>query len=46
MYVSKNQIVRRIRKAAQNYRANLVGKTFLFIYDNSYIEVMYLLWIM
>ena len=41
MYISKNQIVRRIRRAATNYKRYLVGKTFMFIYDKRYIEVMF-----
>ncbi len=34
MYISKNQIVRRIRKAAKNYKNYLVGRTFMFVYDD------------
>ena len=41
MYISKNQIVRRIRRAATNYKRYLVGKTFMFIYEKRYIEVMF-----
>ena len=41
MYISKNQIVRRIRKAAKNYKEYLVGRTFLFVYGDEYIEVMF-----
>lgn len=41
MYISKNQIVNRIRRAAKKYKNHLVGKTFLFVYENGYIEVMF-----
>ena len=41
MYISKNQIVPRIRQVAKKYREYLVGKTFMFVYDNQYIEVMF-----
>lgn len=41
MYISKNQLVNRIRRAARNYKDHLVGKTFLFVYENGYIEVMF-----
>lgn len=41
MYISKNQIVRRIRRAARSYREHLVGRTFMFVYDDKYIEVMF-----
>lgn len=41
MYISKNQLVNRIRNAAKKYKNHLVGKTFLFVYENGYIEVMF-----
>lgn len=41
MYISKNQLVNRIRRAAKKYKDYLVGKTFLFVYENGYIEVMF-----
>lgn len=41
MYISKNQIVRRIRKAAKNYKNYLVGRTFMFVYDDKCLEVMF-----
>lgn len=41
MYISKNQLVNRIRRAATKYKNYLVGKTFLFVYENGYIEVMF-----
>lgn len=41
MYISKNVIIRKIRRAAQNYKKHLVGKTFMFAYDNKYIEVIF-----
>ncbi|MCM1088543.1 MAG: PBECR4 domain-containing protein [Muribaculaceae bacterium] len=41
MYISKNQLVNRIKRAAAKYKQYLVGKTFLFVYENGYIEVMF-----
>lgn len=41
MYISKNQLVNRIRRAAKKYKNYLVGKTFLFVYEKGYIEVMF-----
>ena len=41
MHISKNTIVRRIRRAAQNYKQYLLGKTFMFVYDNRYVEIMF-----
>lgn len=41
MYISKNQLVNRIRRAAKEYKEHLVGKTFLFVYEKGYIEVMF-----
>lgn len=41
MYISNNQIVRRIRLAARNYKNHLVGKTFMFVYENTCLEVMF-----
>ena len=34
-------IVSEIIKAAQAYKQNLVGKTFLYVFDNKHIEVMF-----
>lgn len=39
--LSKADIVRSISSAASSYRQNLVGKTFLYIFDGRYIEVIY-----
>ncbi|MCI9174175.1 MAG: hypothetical protein HFH49_04390 [Lachnospiraceae bacterium] len=41
MYISKNIIIRKIRRAAQNYKEKLIGKTFIFVYDGKYIEVIF-----
>ena len=41
MRISKSTIVRRIRRAANNYKQHLLGKTFMFVYDNRYVEVMF-----
>lgn len=35
------QILSAIQKAANLYKNNLVGKTFLYVFDNRYIEVLY-----
>lgn len=35
------QIVQRIISAAQKYRDKLVGKSFLYVFDNRYIEVLF-----
>lgn len=37
----RKKIVKQICKAAQKYKQNLVGKTFLYIFNNNYIEVMF-----
>ena len=34
-------IVKKIIQAARVYKNNLVGKTFMYVFDNRYIEVMY-----
>ena len=34
-------IVKQINRAANAYRRNLVGKRFLYVFDNRYIEVIY-----
>ena len=34
-------IVKTIQTAAQMYKSNLVGKTFLYVFDGRYIEVIY-----
>lgn len=41
MYISKNQLVNRIRRAAKEYKEHLVGKTFLFVYEKGFMEVMF-----
>lgn len=41
MRISKSTIVSRIRRAARNYRQHLLGKTFMLVYDNRYVEVMF-----
>lgn len=35
------QIVQKIITAANLYKSNLVGKTYLYVFDNRYIEVVY-----
>ena len=37
----RNQIVQHIISAAQKYRDKLVGKSFLYVFDNRYIEVLF-----
>ena len=37
----REQIVREINKAAQLYKQHLVGKKFLYVFDERYIEVCY-----
>lgn len=37
----KIDTVRRICDAAKLYKANLVGKKYLYLFDNRYIEVIY-----
>ena len=37
----KKEIVKEIIKAAKAYKLHLVGKTFLYVFDNRYIEVIY-----
>lgn len=41
MYINKNTIVRRIRRAAYNYKIYLIGKTFLFVYGDNFIEIIF-----
>ena len=36
----KEHIVKEICKAAKLYKANLVGKRFLYVFDGRYIEVL------
>ena len=37
----REQNVREINKAAQLYKQHLVGKKFLYVFDERYIEVCY-----
>lgn len=37
----KIKTVRKICNAARLYKANLVGKKYLYFFDNRYIEVIY-----
>lgn len=39
--IDRQKIVSGIIKAAKSYKQNLVGKTFLYVFDNKYIEVMF-----
>lgn len=39
--IDRKNVVAEITKAAKNYKQNLVGKTFLYVFDNRYIEVMF-----
>jgi len=41
MYLDKRILVSRIEAAVQTYKQYLVGKTFMFIYGNSKIEVIF-----
>ena len=37
----RQQIVKAIIEAAELYKAKLVGRKFLYVFDNRYIEVIY-----
>ncbi len=39
--IDRQKIVSEIIKAAKSYKQNLVGKTFLYVFDNKHIEVMF-----
>lgn len=39
--MGKAQIIKRIHNAAKKYRDFFVGNTFLFVYENQYVEVMF-----
>lgn len=39
--MGKAQIIRRIHTAAEKYKEYLVGNTYMFVYENRYIEVMF-----
>ncbi len=39
--IDRKKIISEITKAAKDYKQNLVGKTFLYVFDNRYIEVMF-----
>lgn len=39
--IDKKNIVKSIKQAAQTYKAKLVGRTFLYVFDDRYIEVIY-----
>lgn len=39
--IDRQKIISEIIKAAKSYKQNLVGKTFLYVFDNKYIEVMF-----
>ncbi|MBQ8296489.1 MAG: hypothetical protein IJX77_01755 [Ruminococcus sp.] len=39
--IDKQKIVSEIKKAADAYKKNLVGKTFLYVFEGQYIEVMF-----
>lgn len=39
--MGKAQIIRRIHEAVKKYKKYFVGKTYLFVYDKNYIEVIF-----
>lgn len=39
--VGKSQIIKRIHNAAVKYKKHLVGNTYMFVYDNTYVEVRF-----
>lgn len=39
--VDRRKIVSEIIKAAKDYKQNLLGKTFLYVFENKHIEVMF-----
>lgn len=39
--IDRQKIISEIIKAAKSYKQNLVGKTFLYVFDNKHIEVMF-----
>ena len=39
--MGKAQIIRRIHKAAEKYKEYFVGNTYMFVYEDRYIEVMF-----
>ena len=39
--MGKAQIIRRIHNAAKKYKEYFVGNTYMFVYENQYIEVMF-----
>lgn len=39
--MGKAQIIRRIYNAAKKYKEYFVGNTYMFVYENQYIEVMF-----
>lgn len=41
MYIDKSVLVNRIKSAVQTYKQYLVGRTFMFVYGNKKIEVIF-----
>lgn len=41
MYIDKRVLVRRIKNAAQKYKNKLVGKVFLIVYEDKYVEIIF-----
>lgn len=39
--MGKSQIIRRIHRAALKYKEIFVGNTFMFVFNNDYVEVMF-----
>ena len=39
--LGKSQIIRRIHRAALKYKEIFVGNTFMFVFNNDYVEVMF-----
>lgn len=39
--IGKSKIIKRIHKAALSYNQYLLGKTYMFVYDNQFVEVLF-----
>jgi len=39
--VGKSQIIRRIHSAAKNYKSYLIGNTYMFVYEDKFVEVLF-----
>ena len=39
--IGKSKIIKRIHKAALSYNQYFLGKTYMFVYDNQFVEVLF-----